>query len=279
MNVKRKILKNGSSFVSAVLAMGMFVQQVSAKTPADTLVMAWNLDTISTFDPAQINDRYGNEVLVNVCDNLVVSATDDAAKMVPSLAKSWDVSSDDQSTVITFHLRDGLKFNDGRPANANDLIWSMKRVVQLKMATAATFNEYGITEQNVDEAFQAPDDKTVVMKFDKPYPAELILSHFATSRTLALLDRETLMKHEKNGDMGNRYLASHSACVGPYQLESWRPGEGILLRASSNYWGEAPKLKKILIRHVAEPGTQRLLLQKHDIDVARNLMPEDLADL
>ncbi|WP_375676023.1 ABC transporter substrate-binding protein, partial [Bartonella sp. CL42QHWL] len=81
------------------------------------------------------------------------------------------------------------------------------------------------------------------------------------------------------GDMGNRYLASHSACVGPYQLESWRPGEGILLRASSNYWGEVPKLKKILIRHVAEPGTQRLLLEKHDIDVARNLMPEDLADL
>ncbi|WP_375672470.1 ABC transporter substrate-binding protein, partial [Bartonella sp. CL45QHWL] len=147
MNVKRKILKKGGSFISAVLAMGMFVQQVSAKTPADTLVMAWNLDPISTFDPAQINDRYGNEVLVNVCDNLVVSATDDAAKMVPSLAKSWDVSSDDQSTVITFHLRDGLKFNDGRPANANDLVWGMKRVVKLKLSNAATFNEYGITEQ------------------------------------------------------------------------------------------------------------------------------------
>ncbi|UTO27787.1 ABC transporter substrate-binding protein [Bartonella harrusi] len=279
MNLKRRILKGSSSFVSAVMAMGMFVQHVSGKTPADTLVMAWNLDPISNFDPAQINDRYGNEVLVNVCDNLVVSAKDDATKLVPSLAKSWDVSSDDQGTVITFHLRDNLKFNDGRLTHANDLIWGMKRVVKLKLSTAATFNEYGITEQNMDEAFQAPDDKTVVMKFDKPYPAELILSHFASSRTLALLDRETLMKHEQDGDMGNRYLASHSACVGPYQISSWHPGEAILLRASSNYWGEAPKLKKILIRHVAEPGTQRLLLQKHDIDVARNLMPEDLADL
>ncbi|WP_375607284.1 MULTISPECIES: ABC transporter substrate-binding protein [unclassified Bartonella] len=279
MSLKRKILKRSSSLVSAFIALGMVVQQVPAKTPADTLVMGWNLDSISTFDPAQINDRYGNEVLVNVCDNLVDPAKDNAAKVIPSLAKSWDVLSDDQKTVITFHLRDGLKFNDGRSANAYDLVWSMKRVVKLKMATAATFNEYGITEQNVDEAFQAPDEKTVVMKFDKPYPAELILSHFATSRTLALLDRETIMKHEQDGDLGNRYLASHSACVGPYQISSWRPGEGILLRASSNYWGEAPKLNKILIRHVAEPGTQRLLLQKHDIDVARNLLPEDLADL
>ncbi|EJF77493.1 hypothetical protein MCO_01224 [Bartonella sp. DB5-6] len=279
MNLKRKILKGGRSFASALISMGMFVQQVSAKTPADTLVMGWNLDAISTFDPAQLNDRYGTEIVVNVCDNLVESAKDDATKMVPSLAKSWNVLSDDQSTIITFHLRDGLKFNDGRPANANDLIWSMRRVVKLKMSNAATFNEYGITEQNVDEAFQAPDEQTVVMKFDKPYPAELILSNISTNRTVALLDRETLIKHEQDGDMGNRYLASHSACVGPYQISSWRPGEALLLHASSNYWGEVPKLKKILIRHVAEPGTQRLLLQKHDIDVARNLMPEDVADL
>ncbi|WP_212112870.1 ABC transporter substrate-binding protein [Bartonella queenslandensis] len=279
MNLKRKILKGSSSFVYALIAFGMFVQQVSAKTPADTLVMAWDLDAISNFDPAQLNDRYGAEIVVNICDNLVDSAKNDGAKIVPSLAKSWDVASDDQSTVITFHLRDDLKFNDGRHAGAHDLVWGMRRVVKLKLSNAATFNEYGITEQNVDEAFQAPDEKTVVMKFDKPYPAELILSNISRNRTVALLDRETLIKHEQDGDMGNRYLASHAACVGPYQLESWRPGEGILLRASSNYWGEAPKLKKILIRHIAEPGTQRLLLEKHDIDVARNLMPEDVTDL
>ncbi|WP_455465688.1 ABC transporter substrate-binding protein [Bartonella sp. B39] len=279
MNVKKEILKGSTSFISAVLAMGMFVQQVSAKTPTDTLVMAWNTDAISTFDPAKINDVYGSEIVLNVCDNLVSTATDDAAKIIPSLATHWDVSGDDQSTVITFHLRDGLKFNDGRSAHANDLVWGMKRIVKLKMAKAATFNEYGITEQNVDEALQAPDDKTVVMKFDKPYPVELILNNIVASHATALLDRETIMKHEKNGDMGNQYLASHAACVGPYQLSSWRPGESLLLRASSNYWGKAPKLKKILIRHVAEPGTQRLLLQKHDIDVARDLTPVDIADL
>ncbi|ENN94461.1 ABC transporter, periplasmic oligopeptide-binding protein [Bartonella vinsonii subsp. berkhoffii str. Tweed] len=279
MNMKRKILKGSASFVSAVLTVGMLVQQVSAKTPADTLVMAWNLDAINTFDPAKVNDVYGNEIVLNVCDNLVSTATDDSAKIIPSLATHWDVSGDDHSTVITFHLRDGLKFNDGRPARANDLVWGMKRIVKLKMAKAATFNEYGITEQNVDEALQALDDKTVVMKFDKPYPAELILNNVVAGHATALLDRETIMKHEKNGDMGNQYLASHAACVGPYQLSRWRPGEALLLRASSNYWGKAPKLKKVLIRHVAEPGTQRLLLQKHDIDVARNLTPVDVADL
>ncbi|WP_375700958.1 ABC transporter substrate-binding protein [Bartonella sp. AA23NXGY] len=279
MNLKKKILQNSSSLVSAFIALAMVAQQVSAKTPADTLVMAWNLDAISTFDPAQLNDVYGSEIVRNVCDNLVSTATDDPAKMVPALATHWDVSGDDHSTVITFHLRDGLKFNDGRSANANDLVWGMKRIVKLKMGNAAIFNEYGITEQNVDDALQAPDKKTVVMKFDKPYPAELILNNIVASPATALLDRQTIMKHEKDGDFGNQYLKSHAACVGPYQLKSWRSGEALLLRASSHYWGQAPKLKQILIRHVAEPGTQRLLLQKHDIDVARDLTPEDLADL
>ncbi|WP_273788087.1 ABC transporter substrate-binding protein, partial [Bartonella grahamii] len=276
MNSKKTILKSSSSLVAALVALGVVVQQVSAKTPANTLVMAWNLDAISTFDPAQSNDVYASEIIGNVCDNLVSTATDDPTKIVPSLATHWDVSGDDHSTVITFHLRDGLKFNDGRSANANDLVWGMKRIVKLQMANAAIFNEYGITEQNVDDALQAVDEKTVVMKFDKPYPAELILNNVVASRATALLDRKTIMKHEKNGDLGNQYLKTHAACVGPYQLKSWRPGEAILLRASSHYWGQAPKLKQIIIRHVAEPGTQRLLLQKHDIDVARNLTPEDL---
>ncbi|WP_019221371.1 ABC transporter substrate-binding protein [Bartonella senegalensis] len=279
MNLKKEILKSSSSFVSALVVLGVLMQQAPAKTPANTLVMAWNIDAIDTFDPAKVNDVYANEVVLNVCDTLVSAATDDPAKMVPSLATHWDVSGGDQRTVITFHLRDGLKFNDGRPASAHDLVWSMKRIVKLKMARATIFNEYGITEQNIDDALQAPDEKTVVMKFDKPYPVELILNNIVASHSTALLDRKTIMKHEKNGDMGNQYLASHAACVGPYQLKSWRPGEAILLHASSHYWGKAPKLKQILIRHVAEPGTQRLLLQKHDIDVARNLTPEDLADL
>uniref|UniRef100_UPI0035CF2405 ABC transporter substrate-binding protein n=1 Tax=unclassified Bartonella TaxID=2645622 RepID=UPI0035CF2405 len=137
MNLKKKILKSSGSLVSALIALGVVVQQASAKTPGDTLVMAWNLDAISTFDPAQLNDVYGSEIIDNVCDNLVSTATDDPAKMVPALATHWDVSGDDHSTVITFHLRDGLKFNNGRSANANDLVWGMKRIVKLKMSNAA----------------------------------------------------------------------------------------------------------------------------------------------
>ncbi|MCL6229298.1 ABC transporter substrate-binding protein [Bartonella bilalgolemii] len=278
MNMKKSVFKASCFFISTLMFMNMFWQKTLAKAPGDTLVMAWNLDAIKTFDPAQINDVYSHEIILNICSSLVDSSPDNATKIVPSLAKSWDVSGKN-NTVITFHLRDDLKFADGRSANASDLVWSMKRIVKLDMAGAAAFKEYGITEETVDAAIQALDEKTVVMKFDKPYPAELILNSIAANRVALLLDRETIIKHEKNGDMGSQYLTTHSACVGPYQLIKWRAGEAVLLGVNPHYWAEKPKLKKVLIRHVAEPSTQRLLLEKKDIDVARDLTVEILEDL
>ncbi|AQX21777.1 peptide/nickel transport system substrate-binding protein [Bartonella sp. CDC_skunk] len=278
MNMKKNILKASCFFVSVLVSISVFEQKTLAKTPVDTFVMAWNLDAIKTFDPAQINDVYSHEIILNICSSLADSSPNDATKIIPSLAKSWDVSGEN-NTVITFHLRDDLKFSDGRSASAHDFVWSMKRIVELDMAGATAFKEYGITKQTVDDAIQALDEKTVVMKFDKPYPAELILNSIAANRVALLLDRETILKHEKNGDMGSQYLATHSACVGPYQLIDWRAGEAVLLGANPHYWGEKPKLKKILIRHVAEPSTQRLLLEKRDVDVARDLTVDILEDL
>ncbi|MBB4076903.1 ABC-type transport system substrate-binding protein [Bartonella fuyuanensis] len=121
-----------------------------------------------------------------------------------------------------------------------------------------------------------PDEKTVVIKFDKPYPAEeLILNHLVVISETVLLDRGIIMKHKKGEDLENQYLRTHAVCVGSYQLKR-HPREAILLRASSNYWGQASKLKQILIHHVVDPGAQRLLLQKHDVDVARNFSSEKI---
>jgi ABC-type dipeptide transport system, periplasmic component len=59
----------------------------------------------------------------------------------------------------------------------------------------------------------------------------------------------------------------------------WNAGEGVVLQATPNYWGTAPVLKRILIRHVAETGTQRLLVTQGDVDIARDLSADDLKAL
>jgi peptide/nickel transport system substrate-binding protein len=248
-----------------------------AATPSNALVMAWNIDAISTFDPAQIGEVVTGEIMQNTCDSLVDFDPADERKAIPMFAESWDVSPDRQK--ITFHLRKGTRFPSGNVATAKDVALSMQRVVKLGFGNAAAITEYGFNKDNVDERITAPDDATLVLLLDKPYPTNLVMLAIAANRVSAVMDMKTIMAHEQNGDMGNKYLATHTECIGPYRLVQWHAGESVQLQANEDYWGGAPALKRILIRHVAEPGTQRLLLSKGDVDIARDLSPDDLKDL
>ncbi|MCQ1837556.1 ABC transporter substrate-binding protein [Neorhizobium galegae] len=274
--ITRRISRIG--FIAAAAALSASISlPARAATPDTALVMAWNIDAISTFDPAQIGEVVTSELMQNTCDSLVDFDPKDESKAVPLLAKSWDVSEDRKQ--ITFHLNTGLKFPGGATATAKELAWSMQRVVLLGYGNAATLTEYGFSKDNVKERITATDDNTLVLSLDNPYPTNLILQAIGANRVSALLDQKTLISKEINGDMGNKYLATNTACVGPYKLVQWNSGESIVLQANEDYYGAKPKLKRVLIRHVAEPGTQRLLLTQGDIDIARDLSPDDLADL
>lgn len=248
-----------------------------AATPKTALVMAWNIDAISTFDPAQIGEVVTGELYSNTCDSLADFDPADETKIRPMIAQSWDVSPDGMQ--ITFHLVKGAKFPSGNVATAADAAQSLQRAVKLGFGNAATLTEYGFTKANVDERIQAPDDATLVMKFDKAYPTSLLLQAIAANRVSSVLDMKTVMAHAQNDDMGNKYLTTHTECIGPYQLTKWNAGESIVLQANDNYYGAKPAMKRVLIRHVAEPGTQRLLLEKGDVDVARDMTPDDMKDL
>ena len=96
------------------------IPQAQAATPRDALVMAWNLDALITFDPAQIAEVNGNDIIRNVCEPLVNYDLKDTAKMVPSTAESWGVSED--GLTLTFKLRADLKFPNDRTATAHDAV-------------------------------------------------------------------------------------------------------------------------------------------------------------
>lgn len=259
---------------ASALALGM-AGGAQAATPDSALVMAYNIDAISSFDPAQIAEVVTDEILMNTCDALVTYDPENEAEFIPSLAESWEVSEDGQT--VTFHLRDGIVYPDGTPGSASDLVWSMKRVVELGFGNSAALTEYGFTKETFDSLISAPDEQTVVMTLDKPYPVNLLLASIAANRVSVMLNRAEIEAQAGDGDFGNAYLQDKSACVGPYSVAQWNPSESVLLQANDAYTGpNTPNLPRVLIRHVAEPGTQRLLLEKGDVDVARNLTAEDL---
>jgi peptide/nickel transport system substrate-binding protein len=256
---------------AAVLAC---VAGAASATPDDTLVMAYNIDAISTFDPAQIGEVVTNEIILNTCDSLVRHDMEEESGVLPAVAESWTVSDDGMS--ITFDLVRDAVFPSGAPVTALDVAWSMQRVLKLGFGNSATLTEYGFTAENAEEQFVALDDHTFQMNLSRPYPVGLLMQAVAANRVANVLDRETIMAKEVDGDLGNQFLTTNTACVGPYRLARWNAGEVVILEANPDYYGPAPELSRWIIRHVPEAGAQRLLLEQGDVDVARDLGSEDV---
>jgi peptide/nickel transport system substrate-binding protein len=123
-----RLPKRGAGALAALLGMAALAlpPALRAATPKTALVMAWNIDAISTFDPAQIGEVVTGELLDNLCDTLAQFDPKDESKVIPLFAESWDVSPDRMQ--ITFHLRKGAKFPSGNIATAHDVAQGMQRV-------------------------------------------------------------------------------------------------------------------------------------------------------
>ena len=105
----------------------------------------------------------------------------------------------------------------------------------------------------------------------------MVLNLMATTAG-SVVEKKVALANEKNGDMGNEWLKTHSASCGAYKLISWKANESVTLEGLPSY-RFPPKTKRVIVRHVPEPGTQRLLLEKGDIDMAWSLQPDQLKPL
>ncbi|WP_410216590.1 ABC transporter substrate-binding protein [Paracoccus sp. (in: a-proteobacteria)] len=247
-----------------------------AETPADTLVVAHTIDDIISLDPAQSFEFAGNDVNNNTYDRLVdFDPLDPEAGFKPSLAESWEVSGDGLS--ITFTLREDATFHSGNPVRAADAAWSLQRAVRLDKTPAFILTQFGFTADNVEQNITA-EGNTLTLTLDKPYAPSFVLNCL-TANIASVVDKELVLSHEQDGDLGNAWLNTNEAGSGAYVLAAWRPNEQVQLTAYEDYWQGAPDMKRVIVRNVAESSAQRLLLEQGDIDVARNLTPTDVESI
>ncbi|CCG09434.1 ABC transporter substrate-binding protein [Pararhodospirillum photometricum] len=265
-----------------VLCAGLMVglggggQAVEARTPPDMAVIAWQLDELMSLDPAEAYEFSGAEIAANVYDRLVYYNIDNPEEIRGGIAERWEISADGRT--FTFHIRDGVRFHSGTPVTAADVAWSLHRVVRLNKGPAFILTQFGLTPDTVADKVRALDDRTLVLETDRRFAPSFVLNGLG-SWVSSVLDRQTILTHEENGDLGNGWLKTHTAGSGPFMLGVWRPNEMVLLQRFDGYWQGAPAMKRIALRHVPESGAQRLMLEKGDADIARNLSPDDQAAL
>jgi len=255
------------------LALAVTALPAGAETPANMLVIANRIDDITTLDPAETFEFAGGDVLRNVYGRLVnFDPLDFEAGYQPDLAESWEVSEDGRT--ITFTMREGVSFVSGNPVTAEDAEFSLRRAVLLKLTPSFILTQFGFTPDNIEETIKA-DGNTLSITTDKAYATSFVLNCL-TATIGSIVDKKTVMEHEVDGDMGHEWLRTNSAGSGAYSLVAWKPNESVTLQANPDFYQGTPAMQRVVVRHIAESATQRLLLERGDVDIARNLNPEDV---
>jgi peptide/nickel transport system substrate-binding protein len=257
----------------AAVAIAAATSVVFAETPKDGLVMATAIDDIITLDPAEVFEFTAAEYAAQVYDRLVTFPVDDVTQLKGHIAESWTIA--DDGRTYTFKIRDGVTFHSGNPLTAHDAAFSLQRVILLNKTPSFILSQFGFTPENVMERIQAMDDRTLVVEVDKPYAPTFFL-YCLTATVGSVVDKKLAQENEQDGDMGYGWLKTASAGSGAFKLRSWKPNESVSIDGNPDYWGGAPAFTRVITRHVPEPSTQQLMLEKGDIDIARNLGPDQL---
>src|SRR5579859_1814747 len=191
------------ALMAAAAPLALAMASAQAATPTQTLVMAMDTGDIITMDPGESYEITGQEVGTNVYDRLLRYEAEDLNKLVGGVAESWTVGSDNKT--FTFKLRPNLKFANGDPVTADDMAWSLQRVVILDKTPAFLFTQLGWTKDNVKTLIQATDPHTLTFKITEDFAPSLVMNLMSTLAA-SVVDKKVALSHEKDGDLGNGWL-------------------------------------------------------------------------
>ncbi len=238
--------------------------QSNIPTPLDTFVQDLRAP-IQTLDPALGQGDIAMQVQNSVYDKLVDYQGSDATQVYPSLATSWDISGD--GLTYTFHLREGVKFHNGATFDANDVVYSINRVLNVNKAAASILKNVDIS---LDSA-KAIDANTVSVTIGHVHPTFTVL---ASLETVLMMDEDWTKSHD------DTYVSDHENGTGPYIVQSWVKKQQMTLVQFPDYWKgwEGKHVTKVILRIVPEYSTRLLELLKGTVDTA--YIPADhLADV
>ncbi|MFH1138002.1 MAG: ABC transporter substrate-binding protein [Pseudomonadota bacterium] len=233
----------------------------------DTLVVGVSSD-IHTLDPGVSSDNYDWRQIYPCYDRLVKYKIQDGqglTEVEPMAAESWTVSADGK--VWTFKIRQGIKFDDGAPLNAEAVRFALARTLKIGKGPADNISAI--------ESMKVLDDYTLAVNLKNPYGP--FLQTLATDA--ASIVNPAVMKNEKDGDLAQAWLAQNTIGSGAYRLTEWKRGERAVLEARADYWGGAPKTKKVIIRFMSESADRRMALEQGDIDIAENILIDQIPAL
>jgi len=251
---------------------GPFSREGRAQTPANIVVTADRIDDAVSFDPAEAYEYTTGEIAANCYQRLVRPAAEDASQLVGDLARTWDVSPDGH--IFTFHLKQDQRFASGNPVTAEDVVFSLRRVVTLGKSPSFILTQLGLAPDNVEKRIRATDARTVVIECSEAVAPTFFL-YSISAGIGGVVEKSVALAHAQGEDLGNAWLKQNTAGSGPFTMRVWKPSDNIMLEANPHAT-EPVRIRRVAIRHMPEPSTRLLSLRQGDADIARRLGAEEL---
>ena len=224
---------------------------------------------VDELDPRTIDTQEGYIACANVYDCLVLYDLG-ATTLRPGLAESWDISKD--GLTYTFKLRQGVKFHDGDPFNADAVVTWFNSIKE-----GAPGSQYDATRMVYMQDFlsswidsvEAVDEATVRMTLPEPYSP--LLANLAIPIAGIVSPKAVAA--------GLDFVATNPSGTGAFRLarpEDWTRDSQMVLEANPDYWGGAPKVDQFIIKVVPEGSTRLQQVEAGELDLAWALTPEDV---
>ncbi|WP_315729754.1 MULTISPECIES: ABC transporter substrate-binding protein [unclassified Bradyrhizobium] len=223
-----------------------------------------NQGTLKSLDPYSFKESTTIAHHAHIYEGL--TARDKDLKIVPGLAESWETP---EPTRWRFHLRKGVKFHNGDPFTADDVIFSAERV----RANGSNF----LSNVPPDAKFIKVDDYTVDVKLAAPNP--ILISQWDT---WYIMDKKWC---EENNSVAPTpvsattpsYASLHENGTGPFMVESHQPGVKTVFKANPNWWGKPEhNLKEIVFTTIASDATRVAALLSGEVDIIEPVPVQDI---
>ena len=204
----------------------------------------------ATLNPITATDAYASNIDEFIYESLL-KRDEKTMELVPVLAEGWEISDDHLQYV--FHLKKNIRWQDGQPFTAQDILFSYERIKDPKVDAAHLRNYY----QDI-ERLEVIDDYTVRYHYRIPYFKALEFCGGIPIVPAHLFnDSDNFNQHP---------IGRQPVGTGPYRLLHWETGKEIVLTRNESYWGEKPYLNRIVFKIITDSTVALQVLKQGGMD-------------
>lgn len=206
----------------------------------------------ATLNPVTATDAYEGVVNGGNIYETLLKRDNETLELIPLLAESWTIS--DDKLTYTFRIREGVKWQDGVPFTADDIVFSYETIMNPKVDAPQLRSYY----QEIKDVV-ALDEHTVRFTYARPY---FLALEFCGG--IPIVPKHIFEK----GDFNTNPAGRAPVGTGPFKFVKWTTGREIVIEKNMDYWGEKPHLNKIVFRIITDPSVALQVLKRQELDVA-----------